>query len=178
MRTYPVWLALCSVGLLVVAAPANAAKRPPRPIVASHDVKVKAGYVGQCPRRARDCAIPDVFVATAPVPVHSGGFLRINTRRSVRRLRLYLDCPHRRFEVVDQTRWTFALPDGDCSTGELNVTYRRVVTTYTFNLKRHEHPCLRDESTTVFENELVRVYSHPVPAEEGADPSYPGHAFV
>jgi hypothetical protein len=98
MRSYPVWLVVCTVGLLAAAVPANAAKRPPRPIVASHGVEAKAGYVGQCPRGDRDCAIPDVFVTTEPVPVYPGGVLRINARRPIRRLRLDLDCPQRRLE--------------------------------------------------------------------------------
>jgi hypothetical protein len=145
---------------LVISAPAAEAKRPPRPIVKSHGVKVKAGYIAKCPRRSQDppCAMPDFFATTEPVPVHPGGVLRINTRRRARRLRLDLDCPRRKVEVIDRTRWTFELPSGGCTIGELNITYRRVVARLTFNLRRHEH-CQPDGSQTVTANESARVYS-------------------
>jgi hypothetical protein len=160
MRLYTLWLTVCAVGLLATAAPANAANTPPRPIVASHGVKVKAGYVGLCPRRARKprCAIPDFFAMTKPLPVHSGSTLRINARRRVRRLRLNLDCPHHRSDVIDRTRWTFEVSGGGCSAGELDITYRRTRAAYTFSLADHRH-CELDESATVGETESVRVYS-------------------
>jgi hypothetical protein len=160
MRIYPLWLVVCSVSVLVTAAPASAAKRPPRPIVASHGVKVKAGYVGQCPRREQKppCAIPDFFATTKPVPVHPGGVLRINTRRRVRRLRLDLDCEQGEVEVVGRTHWTFELPAEGCTIGELLITYRKVRVTYTFNLERHEH-CQPDGSEAVAENLFARIYS-------------------
>jgi hypothetical protein len=151
MRVCPVWLVVCAVGLLVTAVPTVAAKRPPRPIVASHGVKVKAGYVGQCPRRARDCAIPDVFATTKPVPVHRGGSLRINAKRRVRRIRLDLDCAHRRLRSVEDRIWHFKLLDAGCTEGIVELTYRRLRVTYTFNLRPHEHRA-REESTVVAEN--------------------------
>jgi len=49
MRVSAIWLCV-TIGLLMTGAPAEAT-RPPRPLVASHGVKVKAGYIGQCPRR-------------------------------------------------------------------------------------------------------------------------------
>jgi hypothetical protein len=175
MRTRVLWLCV-AIGLLITVPPA-AAKRPPRPIVASHGVRVKAGYVGQCPRRDRDCAIPDVFATTKPVPVHPGGSLRINTKRRVRRLRLDLDCPHHRLKPLNERNWLFKLPDDGCTIGELLLTYRRLEVTYTFSVERHEH-CRLADSETIARNDVVRIFSHPVPAEEGPDPSYPGHAFV
>jgi hypothetical protein len=166
MRIYPVWLVVCTVGLLVGAIPANAANRPPRPIVKSHGVKVKAGYVGQCPRR-ENCAIPDVFVATEPVPVHPGGVLRINARRPIRRLRMDLDCPYRRLESTKGRVRLFELPDEGCSIGELLITYRRVRVTYTFNLERHEH-CQPEGWETVAENVFARIYT--VEGVNGGEP--------
>jgi hypothetical protein len=156
MRLSALWI--CVPISLLVAMPADAAERPPRPIVAGHGVTVKAGYVGQCPRHHRKCTMPDVFVSTEAVPVDPDGLLAINTRRHVRRLRLDLDCPHRRVRSFADRRWLFELSGAGCSTGELLLTYRRRVASYTFNLETHEH-CRPDGSTTVAENELVRIYT-------------------
>jgi len=156
MRVSAVWLCV-GIGLLMTVAPAEA-KRPPRPLVASHGVKAKAGYIGQCPRRDRDCAIPAFFATTTPVPVHKGGVLRVNTRRHVRRLHLSLDCPHRKQESSGNRRWTFEILGDGCTSGELDVTYRRIVAVYTFSVERHEH-CQPDGSATVAENDFARIYS-------------------
>ena len=167
----PLGLLACAALLSLVAAPSSAAKRPPRPVIASHGVKVKAGYVGACPRRDRACGVPDVFVTTEPVPVHPGGFLRINTKQRVRRLWMDLDCPHRRVKSHENRVWLFEVPEQGCTVGELLLTYRRLEVTYTFNLERHRH-CAPDGSERVAENEFVRVYS-----SEGVDDGEPETVF-
>jgi hypothetical protein len=130
----------------------------PHAVATSHGVKVKAAYIGQCPRRKADCAIPDAFAPTRAVPISQDGELRVNTRRHVRRLRLDLDCPHRRLESVGNRRWSFEILGEGCRTGELNVTYRRVRVTYTFSLRRYV-PCRPKDSETVAENAFARVYT-------------------
>lgn len=47
---------------------------------------------------------------------------------------------------------------GGCTSGQLDVTYRRVRVTYTFSLRRHTH-CAPDGFETAAENGFARIYS-------------------
>ena len=167
--------ALCVLVALVwcaaVPAPADAADRAPRPILSSHGVHVRAAFIGQCPRRQPpgepDCGIPDFFGTTKPVPVHRGGVLRIDVRKRARRVRLDLDCGHRRLDSGSRRRWRFEITGAGCSVGSLYVRYRNVDATYTFNLRQHRH-CRPPGSEMVARNGVARIYTEEV-VEDGDD---------